>query len=37
METEVAKEAARRGMKIRVVRLDSPYPNVKTSSLLNEF
>lgn len=37
MEEEVAKEAARRGLKIKVVRLDSPYPNVKTSSLLKEF
>jgi FAD synthetase len=34
MEKEVSKEAARRGMKIKVVRLDSPYPDVKTSSLL---
>ncbi len=36
LESEVAKEAAKRGMKIKVVRLDSPYPNVKTSTLLKE-
>jgi cytidyltransferase-like protein len=36
MEGEVKKEAARRGMKIRVVRLDSPYPSIKTTRILNE-
>ncbi|MDG6937821.1 MAG: adenylyltransferase/cytidyltransferase family protein [Nitrososphaerota archaeon] len=37
MEDEIKAEAARRGMKLRVVRLDSPYPGIKTSRLLNEF
>jgi len=37
MEDEVRREAARRGMKVRVVRLDSPYPMIKTSALLKEF
>jgi FAD synthetase len=37
LDSEVAKEANRRGMKVKVTRLDSPYPSVKTSSLLNEF
>ena len=37
MEDEVKAEATRRGMKLRVVRLDSPYPGIKTSRLLNEF
>ena len=37
LESEVKKEAARRGMKLKVVRLDSPYPNIKTSGLLKEF
>jgi FAD synthetase len=37
LEGEVKSEAARRGMKVSVVRLDSPYPNIKTSRLLNEF
>jgi len=36
MEEEVKKEAARRGMRIRVVRLDSPYPSIKTTKILNE-
>lgn len=35
-EADIGREAARRGMKIRVVRLDSPYPKIKTSSLLSE-
>ena len=34
MEEEVKREAARRGMKIRVVRLDSPYPGIKTTMIL---
>ena len=34
--SEIASEARRRGMKLKVVRLDSPYPEVKTSSLLRE-
>ncbi|MDE1853083.1 MAG: adenylyltransferase/cytidyltransferase family protein [Thaumarchaeota archaeon] len=37
MEEEVKKKAAERGLKVRVVRLDSPYPNIKTSKLLNDF
>lgn len=37
MEEEVKKEAMNRGMKIEVVRLDSPYPKIKTSRLLNDF
>jgi len=37
IEDEVRREAARRGMKVRVVRLDSPYPRIKTSTLLKEF
>lgn len=37
LEDEVRKESARRGMKLRVVRLDSPYPKIKTSKLLKEF
>lgn len=36
MEDDVKREAARRGLKVRVVRLDSPYPNIKTSKLLKE-
>lgn len=35
-EADITHEAARRGMKLRVVRLDSPYPEIKTSSLLRE-
>ena len=37
MEDEVRKEAWKRGLKLRVVRLDSPYPDIKTSKLLKEF
>jgi FAD synthetase len=36
LEDEIRKEAKRRRMKVRVVRLDSPYPGIKTSRLLNE-
>jgi len=36
MEDEVMREAKRRGMKLRVVRLDSPYPNIKTTRILKE-
>ena len=36
-ESEVMAEAARRGMKLKVVRLGSPYPKLKTSRLLKEF
>jgi FAD synthetase len=35
-EADIAREAARRGIKLKVVRLDSPYPEIKTSSLLRE-
>ncbi len=36
LEEEVKKEAARRGMELEVVRLDSPYPHIKTSRILKE-
>ena len=36
LEDDVRKEAARRGMKVEVVRLDSPYPKIKTSRILRE-
>lgn len=36
MEEDVKREAARRGMDIEVVRLDSPYPKIKTSRILKE-
>jgi len=35
-ESDIAREAKRRGLKLKVVRLDSPYPEIKTSSLLRE-
>jgi len=37
VESEVAKEAAKRGLNIKVVRLDSPNPSLKTTKLLQEF
>ncbi|MDG6910821.1 MAG: adenylyltransferase/cytidyltransferase family protein [Nitrososphaerota archaeon] len=37
MEDEIMAESARRGMKLRVVRLDTPYPGIKTSRLLRDF
>ena len=37
MEGDIKEEAARRGLNVRVVRLDSPYPDIKTSRLLKEF
>jgi cytidyltransferase-like protein len=37
LEDEVRAEAEKRGMKVKVVRLDSPYPKIKTSRLLKEF
>ncbi|MDG6989071.1 MAG: FAD synthase [Nitrososphaerota archaeon] len=37
MEGDIKSEAARRGLKVNVVRLDSPYPEIKTSRLLREF
>ncbi len=36
LEEEVKSEAAKRGMKLRVVRLDSPYPKLKTTRILKE-
>ena len=36
LEKEVKREAARRGMKLKVVRLDSPYPGIKTTWILRE-
>jgi cytidyltransferase-like protein len=36
MEDDVKREAARRGMKLEVVRLDSPYPRIKTTRILRE-
>jgi FAD synthetase len=37
LESEVEREGRRRGLKLKVVRLDSPYPKLKTSALLREF
>ena len=37
MEGDIRREAAVRGLKVKVVRLDSPYPDIKTSRLLKEF
>ena len=36
MEGEIKREARLRGMKLRVVRLDSPYPTIKTTRILKE-
>jgi len=36
MENEVKREAEKRGMKLKVVRLDSPYPHIKTTKILRE-
>jgi cytidyltransferase-like protein len=36
MEDEVRREAEKRGMKLKVVRLDSPYPHIKTTKILKE-
>ena len=36
LEEEVKKEAAKRGMELGVVRLDSPNPHNKTSRILKE-
>jgi cytidyltransferase-like protein len=35
-ESDIAREAARRGIKLEVVRLDTPHPRIKTSRLLSE-
>jgi len=37
MEDEVKSNAAKRGLKVEVVRLDSPYPDIKTRKVLKEF
>jgi cytidyltransferase-like protein len=37
MADEVKREAEKRGMTLKVVRLDSPYPKIKTSKLLKDF
>ena len=36
LEEDVKREAAKRGLKVEVVRLDSPYPRIKTSRILKE-
>lgn len=36
MEGEVKSQAQKRGMKLKVVRLDSPYPEIKTTKILKE-
>ncbi len=36
LESDIAKEAKRRGIELDVVRLDTPYPGVKTSRILKE-
>ena len=36
MEDEVKREALRRRMKLEVIRLDSPYPHIKTTKILRE-
>ena len=36
LEGEIRREAKVRGLKVEVVRLDSPYPGIKTSRLLRE-
>ena len=35
-EPEIVRQAAKRGMRLEVVRLDSPHPTIKTSKLLRE-
>jgi cytidyltransferase-like protein len=35
-EAEISRQARQRGMKLKVVRLGSPYPNIKTSAILKE-
>lgn len=37
IESDVAKEASKRGLKVQVVRLGSPNPSLKTTKLLQEF
>jgi FAD synthetase len=36
MEDEVKREALKRRIKLEVVRLDSPYPHIKTTKILSE-
>ncbi len=36
LESDIKREGSNRGMTLKVVRLDSPYPQVKTSALLKE-
>ena len=36
IERDIAREAKKRGMKLKVMRLDSPYPKMKTSAMLSE-
>ncbi|MBI3840445.1 MAG: FAD synthase [Thaumarchaeota archaeon] len=36
-EADIKRQAAKRGLKVKVVRLDSPVPGVKTSSLLGKY
>jgi cytidyltransferase-like protein len=36
MESDIAREGEKRGLELKVVRLDSPFPYVKTSALLKE-
>jgi len=36
MEDEIKREAGKRGMKLKVIRLDSPYPHIKTTKILRE-
>ena len=37
LESEIEREGKMRGIKLKVVRLDSPNPSLKTSALLKEF
>jgi len=37
LESDIEREAERRGMHLKVVRLGSPIPSVKTSSILKDF
>ncbi len=36
LEDQIRSEAKKRGLRVKVVRLDSPYPGLKTSRLLSE-
>lgn len=36
LDDEIRREAVKRGLKVKVVRLDSPYPGIKTSRVLKE-